>query len=1187
MSSPRAGRSSSPELSLPPSPLPSLEQASSCAPAPPSTPPPLRPPSPSHNLSFPRSPPPPSPAPLRSPSPRPPASPVLNQGSRENPIPRSPTADELLFQANAFLSLGNSRQAIDLYTKVLYEKAPGHIIAFLNRAMAYLYEQRPELAATDAYRAAMVINATTKSPRHKYFPRELETKRYLRLEGLHVELGREWTHRDRRYIPASAGTWAKMPLASLVMDMDEDDCPVWDDLGFEDILPRLEVRAIFRLCGALFACKGGAIQEAAGLIEDFWHTRNIFGPEKKCFKYLGDGITNTITNFIEFGRMNGQATDDEHVLLLSPNGIKTPKTKPESILKTRVTMVPALQYWDDPYEPNFANRYTHSDLSDMVADASDSCVPIAFDQSSVGLQARIGLHASRDYLPGDHILYDCGSWNVTTDSPDKLLETWHKRQEDCFRLYCDACATVLLLPDALLTYITADAILAHFSKMEAKRRLKNTISKNSLDDEEREKRVSWALRTHVTWCARNHAVIYCSSTCRKRSRVFDPGVHELQIESTIRSDKIPTTALPTENLSPSHPRSLYAHSKAQTLYDLLLLRIYASALNQEKHPLELVKFLRGGLCRPWAGTQNQASRTTNFMPWSFNNNIVRPVWIVNQFHESLNQNPLRYLRQSDGWVINTLLAKIQHSTNITTGAMSAFTYRINDEEKSCYSRGLDQWVGNQSEAVYESDEAFKEVWVARLDPLVSLIRVADEARGEKPNCWLKYEHGVRVIAGQPDDPSDKQGVAVSMGESLLRAKPQFLGGNPNDVVTYSQRESSLNTKLVRSESPDKRDFAKDHPMTDAGSETVEVQKGEKPVVPKSRDASHASMSTGDTDMLDILDNRSPEAAFTAEAAANVAKNLSDVAKEAPCTAEEASGLTGTAPHAAPEEIPSPPLSSPVNTDSVVDLDGQAESLKELPEAIANIASSPPDEIDEVEEALEREAEANLPALLDDVDQMEEALDDEAIAKPAALMPDDIDEVEEAWDRDDVYKSRLSFQKRRFSSPIPRDNGLMAQYRAGDIRVNRQSYSPKNSLVIRMRMGGARSIAAPTFPMLEHRARSPSPSAGEARSGGLLQQPRAETPPPPLFNESRSGKSPFSPTFNSNVPGSMLGEGMEILVAAQTSRPLEMRAITDVRKRTPAPEVDLESGEASSKNEKGKAVVRGGDALYDVRHGIRD
>ncbi|KAL8979760.1 MAG: hypothetical protein Q9177_006054 [Variospora cf. flavescens] len=323
-------------------------------------------------------------------------------------------------------------------------------------------------------------------------------------------------------------------------------------------------------------------------------------------------------------------------------------------------------------------------------------------------------------------------------------------------------------------------------------------------------------------------------------------------------------------------------------------------------------------------------------------------------------------------------------------------------------------------------------------------------------------------------------------------------------------------------------------------------------------------------MLDILDNRSQEAA-------DVEKNLSNVAKEALCTAE-ATGLTGTAPHAAREEFPSPPLWSPVNTDSVVDLDGQAESLKERPEAIANTASSPPDEIDEVEEALEREAEANIPALLGNLDEEEETLDDEAIAKPAASMPDEIDEVEEAWDRDDVYKSRISFQKRRFSSPIPRDNGLMAQYRAGAIRVNRRSYSPTNSLVVRMRMGGAQSIAAPKFPTLEHRARSPSPSTREARRGAFLQQPRAESPPPPVSNESRSGKSPFSPTFNPNVPGSMLGEGMEILVAAQTSRPLEMRGITDVRKRTPEPEVDVESGEASSKDEKGKTVVRGGDAL---------
>ncbi|KAL9008596.1 MAG: hypothetical protein Q9173_006295 [Seirophora scorigena] len=1169
MSSPRASRPPSPKLSSPPT---SLDQASSHAPVPPSKPAPCPSSSSSPHLISPRSPSPPSPpsspppppsqARFRlsesSPSPRPPSSPAPMQDIRANPAQHSESIDELLFQANALLSFGNSRQAIQLYTKVLYEKAPGHIVAFLNRSMAYIHQQRPELAAADAYRAAVAINAAMDAEPQKFLPRALETKRYLRLEGLCIQLGRDWTHRDRRYLPAAAGTWVKQPLASLVMDMDEDDCPVWGDLDFEDILPRFELRAVYRLCGALYTCNGGAAQEAAGLIDDIANTHKMYGPEGACFRYLGNAIVQSMTAVIVNSRKDRQETDDEHVVLTTLNGIKIPRLKPEDIFKRRVTMIPALQYWNDPYEPDFRNRYTHRDLSSMVTGASDSCVPIAFDQSGAGLQARIGLHASRDHLPGDHILSDCGSWNVTTDTGKDFMDAWRKGQADYYRLYCDVCATALLLPDALLTYVTGDAFLTGASKVEARRCLED-LDKEILDDEQREKRISWALGTHVTWCTNDHPVIYCCSTCRRKSRVFDAGLHGSKIELTVRSDKIPPTASSLENTYLAHPRSLYAHSKTQTLYDLLFLRIYASALNQDKHPLELVKFLRAGLSQPRARTQN--SRTP-LVPWSFHNNVVRPIWMINQFHQSLNQDPFRYLRQSDGWVINTLLAKIQGSTTIAAGAFSAIMYKVNEEEKSYYSRGLDPWVRDQGEAVYESDEAFKEVWVARLDPLVSLIRVADEAKDEKPNCWLKYEEGVRVIAGQPDDPPDKQEVAISMGESLLRAKPKFLGGNPNDVISYSQRESAPPIKAVRSESPDRSAYVKDHPMTDVGSETVEPKEADKPAVPETRAASAESMGTDDTEMLDFLDSHSPEEAaaevvprslnVTREAPAAAGK-FADVVKKTPTGAAKTSEVIGKAPDATPEVRPSSTPSSPVKSDDVVNLEGHAEEFTKRPKAI----SSPPARQE------------------DDGDED--------------------DEVQAAWDQDDIFKSRLSFKKRRFSNPVPRDDGWMAQYRAGEVRVRRRFHSPTNSLVTRARMDGVQSMASSGEFLHQPRARSPSPTprartpppaAEEGQRGFFLQQPRATSPSPPLSDESRRGELPFGQMLNSSMQGSMLGEGTEIPVVAEAPRRLEMRSITDIRRGTPGPEHDVEAGKLSSK-EKGKTVMRGGDALYFVRDGVTD
>ncbi|KAL9051823.1 MAG: hypothetical protein Q9206_004548 [Seirophora lacunosa] len=1092
--------------------------------------------------SPPSSPPPtPSPArsrlPVSSPSPRPPSSPAPMQDIRPNPAQDSKSIDQLLFQANALLSLGYSRQAIELYTKVLYEKAPGHIVAFLNRSMAYARQQLPELAATDAYRAAVAINAAADAGPQKFLPRALETKRYLRLEGLCIQLGHDWTHRDRRYIPAPPGTWVKQPLASLVMDMDEDDCPVWGDLDFEDILPRLELRAIYRLCGALYLCKGGAAQEAAGLIDDIKNTHKMYGPEEACFRHLGNLIVQSTTTVIVDSRKDRQETDDEHVYVTTLNGNKVPKLKPENIFKRRVTMIPALQYFDDPYEPDFTNRYTHRDLNSMVAGASDSCVPIAFDQSGAGLQARIGLHASRDHLPGDHILSDFGSWNVTTDTGNDFMDAWKKGQADYYRLYCDVCATALLLPDALLTYVTGDAFLAGFSKGEARRHLKD-LDIALLDDEQRENRIAWAFGTHLNWCASDHPVIYCCSTCRRKSRVFDAGIHGSKIELTIRGDKIPTTASSLDEKFLAHPRSLYAHSKTQTLYDLLLLRIYASALNQDKHPLELVKFLRAGLSQPRPPTQKPR---TPLIPWSFHNNVVRPIWMIDRFHQSLNQDPFRYLRQSDGWVINTLLSKIQGSTTIAAGAFAAIMYKVNEEEKSYYSRGLDPWVRDQGEAVYESDEACNEVWVARLDPLVSLIRVADEAKGEKPNCWLKYEEGVRVIAGQPDDPPDKEEVAISMGQSLLRAKPKFLGGNPNDVVSYSQRESAPPIKAARSESPERSAYGKDHPMTDVGSETVEHKEADKLAVPEIREASAESMGTDDTEMLDFLDSHSPEEAaaevvtrslnVTREALA-VAGKFADVVKKTPSAAEE---VNGKVPDATSEVRPSSTPSSSVKSNGVVNLNGHAEELTNRPKAI----SSPP--------------------------------------APQEDDDDEDDEVQAAWDRDDIFKSRLSIKKRHFSNPVPRDDGLMAQYREGDVRVKRRYHSPPNSLVNRARIGGVQLMAAPGESLHKPRARSPSPmpraktppsAAEEGHRGFFLQRPRAVSPSHPHFDESRRGELPSGQMLISSMQGgmqgSMLGEGAETPIVAEAPKRLEMRSITDIRRGTPGSEHDVKAGKLSSK-----------------------
>ncbi|KAL9028263.1 MAG: hypothetical protein Q9196_003349 [Gyalolechia fulgens] len=769
-------------------------------------------------------------------------------------------AEELIFQANAQLSLGQSRKAIELYTEVLYVTAPGHIVAFLNRSMAYIFEGRPELAAVDAYRAAQAIEMIKNSNHQKRYAKESEIRRYLRIESSRILHKHEWTRGTRRFIPGADGGFTKRPLASLVMDMDEADCPVWHDPGInlDEMCARLEIRAMYRLCGALFKCRGGAAQDALGLLSDVLWTHTCFGPEAQCFQDLGDEILKTVTQVIDMFRKDGRETEDEHIWSMPRGDTRVFRTKPESMMKTRVTLSPALQYWDDIYEPDFANSNTYQELRDFAAPSSDSCMPAAIDQSSIGLLPHIELRASKDHLPGDIMFCERSPWHLTTSSPETVLNTWSPNKAGYLRLYCDTCATAVLMPEELVMHIVAQSAAPRTSDIGVMVDLSQVVGDDGMEAEKRQRRFDWSASTHITFCAREHEALYCCTTCRRNRRSFDPGIHESKIELELRDGKVRTDTAPKDNVSLGHPQSFYSHSKTQTLYDLLLLRIYASAVNDGKHPLELVKFVRGNLGPPSAHTPSQTG-----VPWSFHNNIVRPIWSINRYHQALGQDPLSYLRESDGWVINTLLAKIRHSTEITRGAMSAIIYNMDKESKTYCFRGLEEWVSDKADAVYESKEAYCEVWVARLDPLTSMIRVADEAKGEKPNCWLKYDESTHVIAGQPDDPFDKKDMAIKQGEVLLRPKPKFLGGSPYEVTTYSQRNPAASANTTKEDGLTEQNTGRDHEPANMENEVAGSPERNQVAVPDSVAESLDSDSDSDSDssdnssdeeMLELLDD---------------------------------------------------------------------------------------------------------------------------------------------------------------------------------------------------------------------------------------------------------------------------------------------------------------------------------------------
>ena len=62
---------------------------------------------------------------------------------------------DVMVRANIALNNGEFLEAINRYSEVLYQLAPGNVCALLNRSMAFLQSGHEELAVMDAYRACV------------------------------------------------------------------------------------------------------------------------------------------------------------------------------------------------------------------------------------------------------------------------------------------------------------------------------------------------------------------------------------------------------------------------------------------------------------------------------------------------------------------------------------------------------------------------------------------------------------------------------------------------------------------------------------------------------------------------------------------------------------------------------------------------------------------------------------------------------------------------------------------------------------------------------------------------------------------------------------------------------------------------------------------------------------------------
>ena len=186
-----------------------------------------------------------------------------------------------MFKGNKALVARKAKEAYDHYTQILYTVCPGHICAFMNRSLAHILMGYPELAVFDAYRATQLCHELRNNEGEECLPGDtviqcdwaidqntdtiLEAVRsYLRREKTAIENLEDWTKS-----PHIGRYWLADDLAS---------CLCWgssNDYTHRSDLQGLEIRSYYRMVGALGQCGGGAKSEAAGLIDDIMAQKTL------------------------------------------------------------------------------------------------------------------------------------------------------------------------------------------------------------------------------------------------------------------------------------------------------------------------------------------------------------------------------------------------------------------------------------------------------------------------------------------------------------------------------------------------------------------------------------------------------------------------------------------------------------------------------------------------------------------------------------------------------------------------------------------------------------------------------------------------------------------------------------------------------------------------------------------------
>ncbi|MCJ1286613.1 hypothetical protein MMC26_005959 [Xylographa opegraphella] len=179
------------------------------------------------------------------------------------------------------------------------------------------------------------------------------------------------------------------------------------------------------------------------------------------------------------------------------------------------------------------------------------------------------------------------------------------------------------------------------------------------------------------------------------------------------------------------------------------------------------------------------------LPWSFTNNVIIPI----DYLEAMDIDPVRELERTDGWILNTLFAKLMHSTQITKGVRHAKKYDV-----------VGKLVSEEAPAPEPLDE---DVWVGSIHPIFAMIKLADSEKGESANVSVEQGKGVQCFAS----PSAESAKKVSEEDVSMGAGPSG-SGMDQDTIWIRTEDEILRPSM-----------SKNSRVWPSGNEEVELTKG--------------------------------------------------------------------------------------------------------------------------------------------------------------------------------------------------------------------------------------------------------------------------------------------------------------------------------------------------------------------------